>query len=1034
MRSSFFPHVCMGALALSPLLACLHEERKPTATVKEDTAKPTPAVIRQTQYLVADPTNAKGGPVALPLGGPGQHGLVVDKRRVVVGYGEPRVATETAPEPIVGAQKIPTRHGGGFLFWTANTLYRSETFDSSLRPLARVPETIEAISFAPKALVVRTRNGERWGFGLPKGERAPILPIGVADVQALDDGRALGFNDQGAVFTSVDHGTKWTDATAQVKSSPTKVMIVAGDLWLVESNGGASRLEPDGRLAWFDKAPPETPPDLRSKDPRWRGTESPLRTVFHGGASIDDNAAIVIDSGDLVRVDVHTGEILSVIPGRLPPDAQCEAVPTNGDVLFACVARSSSNSAFVVSHTLTSDSPVVEQTLTGGGGFFTSDDGGIVYTGSCSGVASTSGSSSSSQGGTVCVRMPGGRWEERDLSGLSTDGGAGDVSVARWVPRADGRVVAIVVEPSPGIYDPASQSFQPMAEEAKEVVGRGSPSLSSIVHRGKLRSFRKTSGGGFVDASWSFGGGSSLRGWQRHGESVEIGEDGRLTRSPYSFDVVYAGAFGLGRSKDGRLYQSTDHGASWIEVATPPSGIESGDLVSCTTAGCDLGAFYRVGWATRPPRVDPPRTAAPSAPEVRRTRGLELSCRPQGVVTMKSIPRTESSPEDLGLGASRLQVANEKVDWGFVRNPVARTIMSPIHDISGLGDHEDSSAQSYRAMFTGFATSRDADIITVTGPNKSAMALRRGFSYVAPFDPSGRIVRTGINMSDVVAAGRRAGMTTDEILSEDWTEAGSVIPLGTLDANAPSDVVVHNTDHGLVSIVRGERVRVAIRTSQNNASIISAVSLPNDETGFLEVDSSGVGHVFKVGPGGSSDLFDVSPTANETYYPANPDALAVGPRGDLAILRTPSGSDPASALDPAFLIIQATQPTPLSPWADMKLADDAACRSDKDGYRAIIQTVGPWVRTTTPELRVDEAPMIARVRWSAKRVCVEGFEVKLPPVSIRAPSTPGSGAGSEPITFATWLVAKGSSFARVGVTEGLEWRQSLECAIVSTGP
>jgi hypothetical protein len=1015
-------------LASLPLLAiaCVHEERKGPAGPAQPEARSAPPPSPP-QYLVADSPSGRNSSHAIPLGTAGAHGLIVDKRRVVIGQGEPRVAPDTAPEPLIGASKLPSRFGNGFVFWTANTIYRAEAFDSRLIPLARVPDAIETISFTPKSLLARTHNGERWGLGLPNGERAAILPIGVADVQALDDGRTLGFNDQGAVFSSTDGGAHWVDATAQVKSSPSKVVIVAGDLWLYESNNGASRLEPDGHLAWFDKAPSETPPELRPRDPRWHGTEAPLRAVFHSGAAIDDSSAVVLDSGDLVRVDVHTGEVISVVPGRLPPDAQCEAVPVPGDVLFACASRTQGSSAFVVSHTLSSESPVVEQTLAAGGQFYASDDGGLAYGAACSGVAPQAGVAPS-----VCVRTPGGRWEERDLSGLSTDGGSpSDINVARWVPRGDGRVVAIVIEPSPGIYDPSTTSFQPIADEAREVVGRGSPYVPSLHSKlGKGRFRRGVSGAGIVDPSWSFGTNGALHGWQRHGESVEISDDGKLTRSPYAFDVIFAGAMGLGRSKDGRLYQSVDHGTSWMEVATPPSGVEASDLVSCTSAGCDLGAFYRIGWSLRPPRLDPPKTPAPPAPEVRRVRGLELSCRPSGAVVSRTLPRSNDSPEDLGMGISRLPVANEKTEWSYIRNLIPRSIVSPIHEPSNGADGDGSP--SLRAAFSGFGTSRDGDIITVAGPNKSALGLRRGFTYAPPFDPTGRIVRTSIAMSDVVAAGRRAGMTTDEVLSEDPTETGAVIALTSADPAGASDVAVHNVDRGFLSIVRGERVRVALHSSQNSANVVSGVILggaSQDEAAFLEVDSSGVGHVFKVTASGTADLFDVSPTANETYYPANPDALAVGPKGELAILRTPSGSDPASALDPAFLIVQAMPPSPLAPWSELKLADEPACKSDPGGYRAALQIVAPWVRIATPELRVEDAPMLARVRWNAKRVCLEGVEVKLPPVSVRS-----AGTGNERLTLATWLVAKGSSFARIGIAEGVEWRQSLECTVVSTAP
>jgi hypothetical protein len=201
---------------------------------------------------------------------------------------------------------------------------------------------------------------------------------------------------------------------------------------------------------------------------------------------------------------------------------------------------------------------------------------------------------------------------------------------------------------------------------------------------------------------------------------------------------------------------------------------------------------------------------------------------------------------------------------------------------------------------------------------------------------------------------------------------------------------------------------------------------------LLELDSNGVGHVFKVGSGGVTDLFDVGPAANESYYPANPDALAIGPKGELAILRTPSGSDPPSVLDPAFLIVPATAPSALAPWSELTLADDPACKAEPGGYRAALQISAPWIRVTTPELRVEDSPMIARVRWTAKRVCLEGFEVKVSNVSVRLPAV--GDARGESTSFVTWLVAKGSTFARVGVSEGLEWRQALECSIVTAGP
>jgi hypothetical protein len=975
------------------------------------------------QYVVADPS-ARSAVVALPLGTAGALGLVVDRTRIVIGRGEPHVGQDLPDEPIAGVRPIPSRMGGGFLFWTTKVLYRADTFDGTLKPIVRVGDNIENLSFAPKFVLVRTHNGERWALGIPSGERMPLEPLGASDVEGLDDGRALAFNDQGAAFSSMDGGAHWNDVTSQVKSSPTRVAVIDQEIWLFESSGGALRLEPDGQLSSFDKQPPDPPAEMRARDPRWRGAEAPLRTAFHVGATIDESTAILVEQGDIVRVDVHTGEIVGIVTGRLPPDARCEAVPTANDVLFACVSRGAQQngpSAFVVSHTLSGDAPTVEQTFQTPAQFYGSDDGGLAIATSCSGTPA------GTQDHSVCVRQPGGTWQDYDLSALAGDGGGSDVNIARWVPRADGRVVAIVLDPTPGIYDPRSGQLEPVEPGGRDVLAQGlMPAYARYRrHMGGIIPLDGT--GSLVDWSWSFSASGTLRGWQRHGGIVELSDDGKLTRSPYSFDLVSAGPYALGRTPEGRFYQSTDHGATWAEVAGPPSGAAAGDLRGCSTAGCDLGGFYRIGWAARAPRVETPLTPAKLAPEVRRTRPVELTCRPGGPAQVKSLPRTASSPDDLGLGNNRLAVAGERNELGFIRNGIARNIVHPLHEPTA----GDSDTPALRAMLTGFATTRDGDVIEVTGPNKSAMSLRRSLSFVPPFDPSAPVKKAVIPMSEVVAAGRAAGMTNEEILSDDMTESGNLVVLTSSDPAAAGELAFHNPRGLLVRVRPNERTKLAMRPAQNEATVISGVALSNDEAVFLELESSGVGHVFKVGTGGVTDLFDVNPTANVNptggdgaiFYPANPDALAVGPRGDLAVIRTGSGSDPASAYDPALLIASAMPPVALAPWSTLRFGDDPSCK--EPGWRTTLQVIAPWIRVMTPELRADDMSMIARVKWSDKRVCLEGFEVKLPDVSVRAPGV----NGQEIVKVASWLVARGTTFARVAIADGVEWRQPLECTM-----
>jgi hypothetical protein len=1010
----------LAPLALVVVAACVHEERRPVAATRPTPRASSPVPSAPPQYVVADP-GPRTNVVAVALGGAGGVGLVIDRARIVTGRGNPRVSVDAPDAAITGAARIPGRLGGGFLFWTNDTLFRADSFDGTLKPIARMPDSVQLISFAPKYVLVRTHNGERWGFSLPSGERAAIEPLGVVDVEGLDDGRALAFNDEGAAFTSVDSGAHWMDVTSQIRSSPSRCAVIDDDLWLIESSGAAERLEPDGHLSWFDKPPPEKPVELRARDPRWHGSDAPLREVFRGGAVLDENTSLVVAEGDLVRVDVRSGDITSVQPGKAPPDATCDAVTGGGDLLFACVKRSVGPSgqpeAFVLSHVL-SDEPVIEQTFTGVTSFYASDDGGLAVAGPCAGGAATPSSSVAS----ACVRQPGGTWLDVDVSALAADGGPGDVNVARWVPRADGRAVAIVASPDPGVYDPRSGSLQTWGSDARDVVAEGGGGL--VRYRFGLKKRYRAPDTKVVDSSWTMAPDGTLRAWQPHGGAVAIADGGKITRSPYSLDVVGAGPNGVGRTTDGRLYQSLDHGVSWTEVAAPPSGASALELRSCSAAGCDLGGFYRVGWAPRAPRVEPAQAPVRAASEVRRTKAVEVTCRPSGPAQGKALGRTDRSPDDLGLGMNRLAVSNDSGDLTYLRVPTPKGIQNPIHDSSPSDD-----SPALRGLLSGYQTQRDADVITVMGPNKSASSLRRSVAYVSPFEPASPVHRASIAMSDVLTAGHAAGMTTEEVLSDDMTETLNFIAMTPTDPGAPGDLVLHNP-RGLVAWLKGDRVRVGVRQVQNDATVIAGVSLPGDEAAFLEVESSGVGHVFKLTSGIITDLFDVDPTMNDTsFYPANPDTLAIGPKGDLAILRTSSGSDPASALDPALLLVPAMPAVALAPWSTLRMADDPACKGDP-GWRATIQVIAPWLRVSTPALKVDDAPMIARVKWNERRVCLEGVEVRLPPASVRA-SHDGS---SDNVSVSTWLVARGSTFARVGIGEGMEWRQPLECTLSPPAP
>jgi hypothetical protein len=113
---------------------------------------------------------------------------------------------------------------------------------------------------------------------------------------------------------------------------------------------------------------------------------------------------------------------------------------------------------------------------------------------------------------------------------------------------------------------------------------------------------------------------------------------------------------------------------------------------------------------------------------------------------------------------------------------------------------------------------------------------------------------------------------------------------------------------------------------------------------------------------------------------------------------------------------------PLAPWSTLTSAEDEACKSDVGGYRAIVQTVAPWIRLVGSEPEPDDdAPMLARVHWSEKRVCLEAVE-------LRAADTPIGGD----VSIETWMVAHLTSpvsAGKVAVVPGTEVRQAMTCAL-----
>jgi hypothetical protein len=263
------------------------------------------------------------------------------------------------------------------------------------------------------------------------------------------------------------------------------------------------------------------------------------------------------------------------------------------------------------------------------------------------------------------------------------------------------------------------------------------------------------------------------------------------------------------------------------------------------------------------------------------------------------------------------------------------------------------------------------------------------------------------------------------------------------DPAAPGDLVASGA-LGIIALVRAQppRVRAAIRLHPNEDPVaVSGAQVSPEEIAVLELDASGRGTVFKVGANGASDLFEVPAPARGASYPANSDAVALGPKNEVATLRTPSGGDPPSSHDPAVILQPGAPPLALAPWSTLKTADAPECRAETGGWRATVASLKPWVKVAGDVHLEEDAPMFARVRWSVARVCLEAIEVRLEDSQARVfirgqlgrprPDQPMRGATTpEDVQLETWLVARfagGPAATRLIVVPGFEQRTTMTC-------
>jgi hypothetical protein len=200
-------------------------------------------------------------------------------------------------------------------------------------------------------------------------------------------------------------------------------------------------------------------------------------------------------------------------------------------------------------------------------------------------------------------------------------------------------------------------------------------------------------------------------------------------------------------------------------------------------------------------------------------------------------------------------------------------------------------------------------------------------------------------------------------------------------------------------------------------------SAPN-KVAMLSGRPDGSLDVFEFVAGRARRLFHI-PGLAPPLYPSNADALAQGAHGELAILRSPSGREPATLADPAVLLHEDGRVSVLAPWSRLFLADAPECKPAADDYRAVLQTSQAWLQLIEAGQPASAAAlragMFALLRGNADRLCLEAVELADAPAN--------QGDSSHETRLSARFVGRERRAARLGFAPGFEFRQALSCSL-----
>ncbi len=900
---------------------------------------------------------------------------------------------------LTGSLAVLAHLGGGFVHWSNSRLFRSRDFTGPLEAIAaassaggetpmNVEIPIRGARNGLNSVIVFTDAGPR---ELLPGAMAlsPVRDPALADYVAVNEKRAARLDLFGRTSFTNDGGAHWNDAVSTIGISPRGLAAGLNDLWIITWNGRIPIYE-SGKLGdpdlnyrmGFDFGRPfqiafeNTRAGERETWPWGFRDTPPLHAAIYGGAVLPDGSAIAISHGAVARVDLNTGEPLTMSSDWLPQGLECIPHGVADGILFVCTWESYQGYGGYVLRSERGEPPKLEKAFSDDGFFAADDMGSIGYVGSCKAEPRfidpderrmDAGEFVPSP--VFCVRKSPGEWIERRIEVEE------NTYLIGWVPHRDGTASALIVGSD---IDALPEAVSPH-ETPRVRFQSGVRTIRLYQEFGQFKwsrpSFRpymygRSSPPVYIDKRFQENpGDGSLLAWINRGDSYEgpsaivasvrIASDGKTEFYPPPPDpsaIASTGDFALGISRDGLLYESTNHGQTWTragESPIPPQSIGG----TCSQLGCVLSSVARVGWGT-----SELNTAITSAPNPNKSSSSAsgpplLSCEPIGTPT--AIPVPEGSK---ARGTERRDSVSIPTGYGDYLEIIKENAGEPTEPPGPPAGFAPFGPTDTAPPPPGTATPSAPPAKGSKNPSKKASAapLRtHSLLFRPPFDVDGQTVR--LNATNASFGYRRTPATP----------------------------------------VLGEKGEIALLLYAESTELLvtknDVENLPPFETRRYFYGEGGPAPGLWLGPKRVMVLGDMrrrlsleehgsDPTKPPMYIGLDREQirrrpLALGRKADgsigILVLDGPYGERAGvAALDSSGTKLEST--SVLASWNSLTPASDPACKNLSSAYKVLI-SIDPSRFFTLDSAKlpgVQAGPQgIALVQWGKERVCVEALDI-----------------------------------------------------------